>query len=460
MWRSYFVLCLALAISGERVARAQLAMTKSTTPYPGVTHQIWTDPSVPVKLHLMLVDVSSQEIHLSATQSSERGHTVTDWADCVGGASGCVMADVAINGDLFTPLGFVPQGLAIGGGKPWADASMDNATEGFFAFGRPGDVNAVYLSDPSVVEKPPASLGVNGAVGGRSLLVEGSQPLTAYDPADPTGPYRFGPRTAIGIDGATPTHIMYLAVVDGDQASSVGMTAEGLADFLASQGVSMALELDGGGSSELFVRAEKGVVSSPSDGVERQVANQLGIAYGQSPYRFTLVGEIYNTVFNDPTKLINNATVYVDSVLVTLWTATSAGGNHTLYNISNIAPHFVCAHGSAPGFHSDTQCRQITENDVITMGNTQYLSMTLYPCPSGQTTCDPPPDMAKPADMAHPFVPPDFAMTRDAGATDDAGLMDVSGSGCSMTSRPSVPAFPWLLVVVFLGAAGKPRRAR
>src|SRR4051812_32602543 len=108
MWRSLFVLCLALAVSGERDARAQLAMTKSTTPYAGVVHQVWTDPSVPLKLHLLVIDVTSQEIHLSATQSTERGHTVSDWANCVGGASGCAPVDVAINGDVFTPLGFVP----------------------------------------------------------------------------------------------------------------------------------------------------------------------------------------------------------------------------------------------------------------------------------------------------------------------------------------------------------------
>src|SRR3954462_14203189 len=79
-WQSVLVLCLALAV-GERDARAQLTRTKSTTPYAGIVHEVWTDPSVPLKLHLVRADVTSKEIHLQATQSGERGQTVSDWAD-------------------------------------------------------------------------------------------------------------------------------------------------------------------------------------------------------------------------------------------------------------------------------------------------------------------------------------------------------------------------------------------
>jgi hypothetical protein len=453
MWRSLFVLCLALAIPGERAAWAQLQMTKQTTPYAGVVHQVWTDPSVPLKLHLVQIDITSQEIHLSATQSSERGHTTTDWANCVGGASGCAPVDVAINGDLFTPLGFVPQGFAMGGAKAWTDAAKDNATEGYFAFGRPGDQNAVFLSPPPNVEQPPMSLAASGAVSGRTLLVSGAQAMTVYDPADPTEPFRFAPRTAVALDDTK--HTLYLVVVDGDQAASVGMTAEELADFLVAQGANDALELDGGGSSTLFIRGEKGVVNAPSDGVERTVANQLGVRYGLSPYRFSVVGLIYDTTFGDMNKLITNAAVTVDGQVAT-WQ-----NSHTLYHVDNIAPHFVCAHASAPTFRSATQCRQITESDVAPpSGNSiQYLSMVLYKCPGGATSCDPPPDMSVPPDMAHQTGPSDFALVHDLGASDDAGPGSAEG-GCSMVPHETVPSFTWLLVVVCLGAAGNPRRAR
>jgi hypothetical protein len=445
--RSSLVLCLALIVLGERDARADLKVTATTTPYPGVTHAVYEDPSVPLVVHLVTVDVTAQEIHLYATQSQERGQTVSDFANCKKAATGCVVSEVAVNGDLFAPLGFVPAGLAIGGAAAWSDAAKDNATEGYFAFGRPNDVNAVYLSSPATVEQPPAALAVEGAIGGRALLVAGGQPQSSYDAADPTGPFRSAPRTALGIDDPMAAHTLYLAVVDGDQASSAGMTAEELGDFLATIGASDAIELDGGGSSALFVRKEGGLVSSPSDGVERQVANHLGIHYGVSPYRASVVGKVFDSQFGNDAKTITDATVTVDGVLAT-WNTTAPA--HTVYNVDNVQPHFVCAHASAPGFKSAQQCRQITASD-IQASQIQYLSLVLYP------GSDPPPDMAAPPDLAQPRSgPPDLA-GRDGrqgmhGGT-DAGLTDAGlPGGCSVSGR-SREASHGLLAVVFLGAA-------
>jgi hypothetical protein len=308
------------------------------------------------------------------------------------------------------------------------------------------------------VEQPPAALGVEGAIGGRGLLVQGGHALSTYDPADPTAPYRTAPRSAVGLDPLQPDmthHTLYLAVVDGDQAASVGMTAEELADFLVLHGVSDALELDGGGSSELFIRGESGVVSSPSDGIERPLANQLGVSYGLSPYRFSVVGLVYDSIFGDMSKLISDATVVVDGQTST-WQ-----NNHTLYHVDNIAPHYVCAHASAPGFRSATQCRLISVADVAPPnGNAiQYLSVVLFP---GQ---DPPPDMAAPPDLSGSSThggPPDLSEAPDfgiveAGQNPNGGPGQAAG-GCTLGSE-AVPAFPGLLIVVFVGAAVKTKRA-
>ncbi|HEY7957191.1 MAG TPA: phosphodiester glycosidase family protein [Polyangia bacterium] len=451
MSRSFFLLCLTLAValsSRPEAARADFKAT-TTTPYPGVVHTVYVDASVPLRVHLVTVDASAQEIHFYATQSGERGQTVSDFANCKKGVSGCVVSDVAVNGDLFTPLGFVPNGLAIGGAAAWPDAMMDNATEGFLAFGRPGDVNALYLSAPSAVEAPPQAIAVEGAIGGRALLVQGGQPLSSYDAADPTEPFRAAPRTAIGVDAAG--HKLYLAVVDGDQAASAGLTDEGLADFLAAQGVAEAIELDGGGSSALYIRKEGGLVSSPSDGVERPVANQLGLSYGASTH-FSVVGFVCPGKFcsNTTTPMaLANATVTVDGQVAT-WT-----DGHELYQVNNVSPHYVCAHASAPGYISGTQCRQITVADVQSMGSTQYLSLVLYP------GSDPPPDMAEPPDLAHP--PRDLAGAPDLSVSDGGGpAVDAGpgggGSGCALIAGRPNGAGLALIAVVFVGAAILRRR--
>lgn len=445
--RSWVALCslCAFVLGAAGSARAGYTTTV-TTPYPGVTHTVYVDASVPLRIHVAAIDVTSQELYLAATLTGDRGQTVSDWANCARGTSGCTTSDVAINGDLFTPSGYVPAGLAIGGTKPWPDAASDNATEGWFAFGRPGDVNAVQLSTPSDVEMPPAMLAVEGAVGGRALLVQSGMVMTDYDAADPTEPFRSAPRTAVGLDEAG--HTLYFVVVDGDQQASLGMTAEELGWFLQGLGVTDALELDGGGSSTMYIRKEGGVVNAPSDGVQRPVANHLGVRYG-AQIHFSVVGEVYNTTFGDMNKLINNATVTVDGQVAT-WPAAN---NHTLYHVDNITPHYVCAHATAPGFMSATQCREITVQDVQSQGNTQYLSLVMYP------GSDPPPDMARPTDMAMTGPPPPSDLAVPLGGP-DAGAGNGARGGCALAPGAPAPTGVLIAVVLFLGAASIFRRRR
>src|SRR5262245_27894152 len=122
--RSWFTLSAlsALLLGAAGTARAGYTVTK-TTPYPGVTHSVYTDASIPRVIRVVVVDVSSQEMFLSSTLTGDRGQTLSDWADCKRGTSGCSPVDIAINGDLFTPAGYVPAGLAIGGAKAWPDAA-------------------------------------------------------------------------------------------------------------------------------------------------------------------------------------------------------------------------------------------------------------------------------------------------------------------------------------------------
>lgn len=80
------------------------------------------------------------------------------------------------------------------------------------------------------------------------------------------------PRTALGVD--KNGHIL-LAVVDGRQAHSIGMTLKEMALFMQELGAVNAMNLDGGGSSEMVVSGD--VVNSPSDGRERRVGDALAI---------------------------------------------------------------------------------------------------------------------------------------------------------------------------------------
>jgi hypothetical protein len=65
-----------------------------------------------------------------------------------------------------------------------------------------------------------------------------------------------------------------LITVDGRRPGhSVGMTTRGFARLFVSLGADRALNLDGGGSTTMYVRGR--VVNRPSDGTERPVSSAL-----------------------------------------------------------------------------------------------------------------------------------------------------------------------------------------
>lgn len=112
----------------------------------------------------------------------------------------------------------------------------------------------------------PDLAGVVTAIGGGPVLVHDGK----INP-DAAQTVRH-PRTAIGYNNK----YFYMVVVDGRQPKlSMGMTMPELARFMAALGVTEALNLDGGGSSEMWLNGR--VVNSPSDGRERPVANALVI---------------------------------------------------------------------------------------------------------------------------------------------------------------------------------------
>jgi hypothetical protein len=75
---------------------------------------------------------------------------------------------------------------------------------------------------------------------------------------------------------------MLLVVVDGRQSGySAGMTLGELAELMNSLGARSAFNLDGGGSSAMFVNGQR--VNRPSDGYERGVGSALVVLPGADP---------------------------------------------------------------------------------------------------------------------------------------------------------------------------------
>jgi hypothetical protein len=251
----------AVAVTLAAGLSAAAAADTWTTPHPGVKHLARTTGR-PWRINALVVDLCAAGVSLRATAEADRWRTVGSFADRVN-------AEAAVNGDFFSYETHLPTGLAISGGDVW---HADMAGSGEILFGD----DRAFLNAPGAVADPP--VWAREAVSGRPLLVDGGAPLEAFNRGDCVDRH---PRTAIGLSEDRRT--LFLAVVDGRSNASIGMNCAELADLMDGLGAHRAMNLDGGGSSTMYV-AGRGVVNDPSDGNQRTVANHLGIqAQGTGP---------------------------------------------------------------------------------------------------------------------------------------------------------------------------------
>ncbi len=140
------------------------------------------------------------------------------------------------------------------------------------------------------------------------------------------------PRTALGI--TRDKKQLILVTIDGRTSSYVGATQEELADILLSLGAYDAINMDGGGSTEMIVRdlgdKELNIANNLSTGSERRIVNGLGVT---------------NT--SQATSLEN---IIIETVDTNIFTNTSRAltvkGYDSNYNPFNIDPDKINWHVS------------------------------------------------------------------------------------------------------------------
>ncbi|MFT3710059.1 MAG: phosphodiester glycosidase family protein [Archangium sp.] len=255
--RTLFITLLLLGSSCVRKV-APAAPDAWSEPFVGVRllERVKTDP--PLRIHAAYVKLDSG-VSLRSTASGERKRTLSAFARDVG-------AQLAINGDFFSYDDYSTEGLAAGSGSAWPGA-LDTPQRSVFAFGDGGRVELAAARD--VVTFDPSWM--RGAISGKPDLVRDG--LARSELADSRCWLRH-PRTALGL--SRDRHTLLLVVVDGRNEKSVGMTCRELAALMVELGAHDAVNLDGGGSSELWV-AGVGVVNEPSDGKEREMGNHLAV---------------------------------------------------------------------------------------------------------------------------------------------------------------------------------------
>lgn len=116
------------------------------------------------------------------------------------------------------------------------------------------------------------------AFGGGAMLVSEGKAVTTYSHTVAGN----NPRSAIGVDKSGTT--VYLVAVDGRQEQSIGMRMSHLADLMISLGCYYAVNLDGGGSTNMVASTvwnkNLHTVNSPSE--NRKVINAVGLTYSSN----------------------------------------------------------------------------------------------------------------------------------------------------------------------------------
>jgi len=408
-----------LAVIGAS-ARAQASpeLVTTETPAPGILYSEWMDAELPVRTHVLELDLLHPDLDLVATARSQRGQTPSALAAQTG-------AIAVVNGDYFGASRFWPAGLARGAAATWPDTADDDLS-GFVAFHRDVSSIQVDISTPSDVVAE-AGAESSGIVGGRPLVVADGAAITDHDCGDVIAmPCAAAPRTAAALsaDGQT----LWLIVVDGWQTESHGMTAAELGDFAADQlGAERALMLDGGSASAMWL--VDSVRSSPSEGVERRVANHIAVQAGP-PTAGLLLGVVAERSLDG--ARLDGADVTLDDGRALTYQGADAWQ-------FTVRPRFACVTATLGGYHPTTECRHVPPGGEI------YASLILWP--EGEV-----PDAGS-------------AAGRDGGgaAGSDAGvgLPQDGGCGCGAAG----PANGWktlanLLVGLFVVALSRSRLAR
>ncbi len=256
-YRGTWSLCL---VSVTLLAFSARAEDLVTYPYPCVTHVHRVQSGLDA--HAVIVDLACGEVDVVATRPHERDATVSTFAREYA-------VQIAINANFF---GGSTCGLAMGDGRIWRDATDEHCT-GSFAFGVDTSCTRASLFDSTGSPRSCSLSWARQVVSGKPVLLRDG--AVVVDPEDPTGMYRTHPRTVVGTTAGAAN--LVLVVMDGRRAGVPGATSLEIIPFLEEFGVTDAVNLDGGGSSELWIGSEGGVVNRPSDRHERSVANHLGI---------------------------------------------------------------------------------------------------------------------------------------------------------------------------------------
>lgn len=215
----------------------------------------WPDSVV----HVVRVDLRAPALRVAVTPAAERGTTL----DGMPSAAGAI---VAVNASFFD-LRFDARGWTVSDGQPWPQP---------FAVAASPLLACDRLQRCRIHFDVPAAPAADwfSVVAGTPWLVRAGRARTDDDDAGCANLCaREHPRTAVGLDA--PRHRLWIVLAEGRRPPVAGVRLAPLAQWMCSLGVHDAVNLDGGGSSALFVNGRAAMARPANEPAQRRVANGL-----------------------------------------------------------------------------------------------------------------------------------------------------------------------------------------
>lgn len=203
--------------------------------------------------HIMIVrDPSTVYMGTSTEKYSTAipGKRITEMMDATPDAIAAVNAGAFFDdGTAGSSVGSYPLGLVMSNGNCVWESGKQPGLEGFAGF---NEDNILVVSKKNLTKKEAAELNIrDGCCFGPVLLMDGEVNMEAYN--NKSG---LNPRTAIGqrADGA-----VVFVCIDGRQPSSMGAEYSDIIDIMVEYDVVNACNMDGGSSSVMMYRDERGL---------------------------------------------------------------------------------------------------------------------------------------------------------------------------------------------------------
>jgi len=259
--------------------------------YLGVDSEVATVPSNPAtaggaptvsRAYVVRVDLWAPGVSLITTEHSGPLNTT---AETISQFAERKKVRLAINANFFAPCcNAAPEpktviGLLVSNGQVVSPPTTDpTQSEAVLAVTRE---NSAEIAQAPQIRLP----SVNTAVAGSAIIVKNGQDVSAASPneGDPLNP---NPRTLVGL--SDHGRYLYLVAIDGRVPGySTGTTNAQSAALMLAVGATDAINLDGGGSTELVradVPGQPYIVNTPSGGAERFDAAALGVYARPLPF--------------------------------------------------------------------------------------------------------------------------------------------------------------------------------